>query len=180
MFVHVFLASPLRLPLRQGMDGEKFLFSGGQMPSHDLLFAFQSQLQVEESWQINGAHYERTANAWLDNLDCHRAAVVRLVGRRGYWRWRTFLLACAELWGYGGGEEWQVSHYTLRPYVQSSRGELDGDARANRGHTPHVAVYAATLAAEKGSAQKKIRPSRLLGTRGDTQPPNRQEGRAAN
>ncbi len=119
MFVHVFSHRRYAYPYDRGWMARNF-FSGGQMPSHDLLFAFQSQLQVEESWQINGAHYERTANAWLDNLDCHRAAVVRLVGRRGYWRWRTFLLACAELWGYAGGEEWQVSHYRLAARVGSS------------------------------------------------------------
>ena len=119
MFIHVFSHRRYAYPYDSGWMARNF-FSGGQMPSHDLLFAFQRHLQVEESWPNNGVHYERTANAWLENLDQHRAAVSRLVGRRNYWRWRTFLLACAELWGYADGEEWQVSHYRLAPRVGST------------------------------------------------------------
>ena len=32
-------------------------------------------------------------------------------GRKWYVNWRLFYLACAELFGMNGGEEWIVSHY---------------------------------------------------------------------
>ena len=112
LFVHVFSHHRHAYPYERGWMARNF-FSGGQMPSHELLPRFERHLGVEESWVVSGCHYEQTANAWLGNLDANRAAVKRLVGLAGYWRWRAFLLSCAELWGYGGGTEWQVSHYRL-------------------------------------------------------------------
>lgn len=113
-FVHVFSHRSLSYPYESGWMARNF-FTGGLMPSHELMYAFQEHLAVEESWALSGVHYERTANAWVANLDARRDEVRALVGARGYWRWRAFLLACAELWGYRGGDEWLVSHYLLQP-----------------------------------------------------------------
>jgi cyclopropane-fatty-acyl-phospholipid synthase len=67
---------------------------------------------------LSGAHYARTGEAWLANLDRRSQEVASLIdsaygpkqGRRGLSNWRVFFMAVAELWGYRSGEEWLVSH----------------------------------------------------------------------
>lgn len=97
----------------------RHFFTGGLMPSEDLLPALQEHLKLQRRWIWNGMHYRRTALAWLENLDRERDGVLKLF-RQVYgdaqaelWfaRWRIFFFACAELWGYRRGSEWYVSHY---------------------------------------------------------------------
>jgi cyclopropane-fatty-acyl-phospholipid synthase len=97
----------------------RYFFSGGMMPSDDLPLRFQRHIELVERWRWSGAHYQRTADAWLANFDAHDA-VVRPILAASYgpanaeqWRqrWRMFFMACSELFGYANGQEWFVSHY---------------------------------------------------------------------
>ena len=100
----------------------RYFFTGGIMPSHTLIRAFPDLFEVEDEWRWSGAHYQRTANAWLANFDRHRDRIDTIL-RPVYgadtevWkrRWRLFFLATAGLFGDRYGETWGVSHYRLKP-----------------------------------------------------------------
>jgi cyclopropane-fatty-acyl-phospholipid synthase len=76
-------------------------------------------LRIAEHWQVDGTHYSRTSEHWLENMDRHRADIEPIFNtvygkaelRRWWVYWRVFFMSCAELWGYDKGREWMVSHY---------------------------------------------------------------------
>ncbi|MFM2287010.1 MAG: hypothetical protein RL684_153, partial [Pseudomonadota bacterium] len=87
------------------------------------LLWFQGDLRIEQRWLLDGTHYQRTANDWLARQDQQREAVLAVLREQhgehaALWfqRWRMFWMACAELFGYAGGQEWLVAHYRfVRP-----------------------------------------------------------------
>jgi cyclopropane-fatty-acyl-phospholipid synthase len=97
----------------------KYFFTGGIMPSDDLMFYFNDDLAVEKHWHVSGSHYGKTSEAWLKNMDSHKAEIMPLFKETygksqalKWWvYWRLFYMACAELWSYNNGNEWIVSHY---------------------------------------------------------------------
>jgi cyclopropane-fatty-acyl-phospholipid synthase len=121
VFLHVFAHRRFAYPY-EDRDGDDWMartfFSGGMMPSIDLVDRLVERagvpFRVVERNVVDGTHYARTAESWLDNLDRHRAACTRILGdRRAVARWRMFFLACAELFGYARGREWMVAHHLL-------------------------------------------------------------------
>lgn len=122
LFVHIFCHRELMYPFETDGDDNwmgRYFFTGGLMPAADTFLHFQQHLTLEQQWRLSGAHYQRTANHWLENQDKHRGEVLRVLeaaygaaeAKRWHQRWRMFWMACAELFGYRGGNEWLVAHY---------------------------------------------------------------------
>lgn len=124
LFVHIFCHRRFAYPFEtEGEDNwmGRHFFSGGIMPSYDLLPRLAGGLSIEEHWWLEGRHYEKTAAAWRQLLESRRAEVLAVLrshygndAPRWFERWRLFFLACEELFGYRRGNEWGVGHYRLR------------------------------------------------------------------
>ncbi len=124
LFFHVFThrSAPYRFEKGDKEDWiAQHFFTGGIMPSQDLIHEFSDLFSVEANWRWSGTHYARTANHWLENFDRNSDAIDAVL-RQTYgadaalWRrrWRLFFLATAGLFGFAGGAEWGVGHYRLR------------------------------------------------------------------
>ena len=92
------------------------------MPSFDLFSYFQKDLTLLHSKYLDGTHYSRTLGAWLKLQDKNRVEGLRILteamgeeeGRKTFYRFRVFFMACEEFFGLDHGETWGVSHYLLQ------------------------------------------------------------------
>lgn len=125
LFIHVFTHrnQPYRFDHTEKADWiAQHFFTGGIMPSRQLIHSFGDLFEAEAEWLWSGLHYQRTAIDWLRNFDARRDEINAVLSETygsdaALWRrrWRLFFLATEGLFGDRNGEEWGVSHYRLRP-----------------------------------------------------------------
>ncbi len=126
LLVHVFCHRSFAYPFEATGPTDwmaREFFSGGQMPSADLLLHFQDHWAILDRWALSGTHYAKTCRAWMDQLDGERERVLGIFATSGdgtrsarveFERWRLFILSCETLFGFRGGREWLVSQLLFR------------------------------------------------------------------
>ncbi|KAF7102663.1 hypothetical protein CFC21_103759 [Triticum aestivum] len=125
LFVHYFCHKTFAYHFEDKNDDDwitRYFFTGGTMPSANLLLYFQEDVSVVNHWLVSGTHYARTSEEWLKRMDKNIAAI-RPIFEKTYGResatkwiayWRTFFISVAELFGYNNGDEWMVAHHLFR------------------------------------------------------------------
>ena len=118
LFVHIFSHTRIAYAFESDDWIGRNFFTGGTMPSDDLLLHFAKDLSIRDHWRVDGTHYAKTARAWLERLDSRKSDALHTLSSVGgeppatlLNRWRVFFMACEELWGLNRGREWIVSHY---------------------------------------------------------------------
>lgn len=133
-FMHIFCHRSAAYEYVDAGPGDwmsRHFFSGGIMPSDDLPLQFQDHLRPTHHWRWSGCEYQRTAEAWLANMDARKTSIMPIIesvygpdaADKWWMRWRMFFLAVSELFGSDNGNEWRVGHYLF----QTQRSAVVGD-----------------------------------------------------
>ena len=125
MLVHVFCHQRFTYPFdSEGTDNwmGRYFFTGGIMPSETLIPQVAERWNLSRKWIWSGDHYQKTADAWLQNMDRESSTIRDIFDRhyqndgdRWFFRWRIFFLAVSEMFAMGKGDEWKVAHYLMKP-----------------------------------------------------------------
>ncbi|OIS95929.1 PREDICTED: (S)-coclaurine N-methyltransferase-like [Nicotiana attenuata] len=125
LFVHYFCHKAFAYHFEDVNDDDwitRYFFSGGTMPSANLLLYFQDDVSVVNHWLVNGKHYAQTSEEWLKRMDQNKTSIKPIMestyGKDSAVKWtvywRTFFISVAELFGYNNGEEWMVAHFLFK------------------------------------------------------------------
>jgi cyclopropane-fatty-acyl-phospholipid synthase len=125
LFVHVFAHRDQPYLFEVGGAGDwmaRHFFTGGMMPSEDWIPRAVDALEHRQTWRFDGRHYTRTLAAWRSRLEDQREATLEALSvdvsaeeaEQRWNRWRTFLIACEELFAARRGREWGVVHHRMR------------------------------------------------------------------
>ena len=121
LFIHIFSHQSVVYPFENHGAADwmaREFFSGGMMPSHDLLLHFQEDIKIDDVWRMSGKHYEQTSLAWIKKMDHNKGPIMDIFtktygddAKLWFQRWRIFFMSCEMLFGYNNGLDWGVSHY---------------------------------------------------------------------
>ncbi|MEA2071616.1 MAG: class I SAM-dependent methyltransferase, partial [Asgard group archaeon] len=125
LFIHIFTHK--NQPYLFEKDDEtdfmaKYFFTGGTLPTADILFYFAENFTIEHHWRINGKHYEKTLNSWLWKMKKKKQQLLPIIedvygskNKRKWWvYWKVFFIANAAIFGWKKGNHWFVSHYLFK------------------------------------------------------------------
>lgn len=130
LFVHIFTHRKYTYKFDVVDDSDwmaKYFFTGGMMPGKNFLFHFSKGFSTEKQWEINGMHYSKTLEAWLNQMD-DKIDLIIPIFKESYGKeypkfvayWRIFFMACSETFAMNEGHEWQVHHYLFNKKAKSS------------------------------------------------------------
>lgn len=122
LFIHIFChkSTPYLFEVKDSSDWmAKYFFTGGMMPSAHLPLYFPRDFAIEQHWSVNGLHYHKTCEAWLQKMDQQKELIIPMFketygadqAQRWWVYWRIFFMSCSELFRYRNGNEWSVGHY---------------------------------------------------------------------
>ncbi len=125
LFIHIFVHKRFTYLFEPKEENDwmaRYFFTGGMMPSADLLSHYDKDFRIQQQWEVDGTHYARTARYWLENMDKNKVRILPLFAlaygeqqTQKWWNyWRVFFMSCEELWGYAQGKEWFLAHYLLK------------------------------------------------------------------